>query len=363
MAESFGVPTELLNRAAVATRRRRRLEKLSLQREEDGAEGPVNRRKFLGTAAVAAGAAAEPWGRLAAALSGAGVDAKIAKYLVGMTAELFTDEEHVPAPLLSARIDAHLDAVTSVLPRAGRFRPELIITAGETAALAGWAAWDRGEYEKAAHYYGTVRDAAREAGHRPLEALAMAYASYGAADPSRAARMLSEAQKCVKGPGYATAHAWTAAREAEEHARLGSVNAAVRALERARTAYQYADPGREQSWVRFLRPARLDSMAVSTYTRLRRPEAVSEAQASMERLDVGNPKVNVAVLCDAAMAHLTSGDAEHGVAVARRALETAVSHDYVGVTMVDVRMKELVGALPDNAAARSLQEEIRAAVA
>ncbi|WP_158812954.1 transcriptional regulator [Streptomyces rimosus] len=310
---------------------------------------------------MAAGAAAEPWGRLAAALSGGNVDAKTSGQLVGATAKLYADEEHVPAPLLSARIITHLDAVTSVIPRAGRHRPALIITAGETAALAGWAAWDRGEYETAAHYYRTVRDAAKETGHRPLDALALAYASYAAGSPARAAQMLGEAQECVSGPGYATAHAWTAAREAEERARAGAGDAAVRALERARTAYQFATPGTEQPWVRFLRPARLDSMAVSTYTRLRHSEAVVQADRSVERLDTGNPKVNVAVLCDAAMAHLTTGDGEHGVDLARQALDTALAHNYAGVTMVDVRMRELRRALPDSATARSLREEIRAA--
>ncbi|MFD7663028.1 hypothetical protein [Streptomyces sp. NPDC059788] len=290
------------------------------------------------------------------------MDATTARHLVGATVKLYADEEHVPAPLLSARIAAHLDAITSAIPRAGRHRSELIITAGETAALAGWAAWDRGDYEDAAHYYRTVRDAARESGHRPLEALALAYASYGAGNPAKAAQMLSEAQQCVKGPGYATAHAWTAAREAEEHARIGAGHAAVRALERARTAYQFATPEAEQPWVRFLRPARLDSMAVSTYTRLRHPEAVMQAKHSLGHLDEGNPKVNVAVLCDAAMAHLTTGEADRGVVVARQALSTALEHNYVGVTMVDVRMRELGGALPDSIAARSLREEIRAAV-
>ncbi|MFE7542965.1 helix-turn-helix transcriptional regulator [Streptomyces platensis] len=362
LAASFGVPADLLNRAAVVSRRQRRLEQLSLQ-GDDGTEGQVDRRKFLGTAAVAAGVAAEPWGRLAAALSGGPVDGKTARQLVDATADLYTDEEHVPAPLLSARIAAHLDCITAAIPRAGQHRSELIITAGETAALAGWAAWDRGEYKEAGHYYRAVRDAARETGHRPLEALAFLYASYGASDPSRAAQMLKDAQECVKGPGYATAHAWSAAREAEEQARLGHADPAERAIDRARTAYDYATPETEQAWVRFLRPARLDSMAVSTYTRLRHPQAVAEAHASMEHLDEGNPKVNVAVLCDAAMAHLTAGDAERGAAVARKALDTAVVFNYIGVTMVDVRMKELARTLPESTAARGLRQEIRAAVA
>ncbi|QKV92749.1 helix-turn-helix domain-containing protein [Streptomyces sp. NA02950] len=362
LADSLGVPVDLLNRAAAASRRRRKLERLSLEGPDENAEGPVDRRKFLGTAAVAASAAAEPWGRLAVALSGGRVDEAAVRQLVGGTADLYTDEEHVPAPLLSARIAAHLDCITAAIPRAGQRRSELIISAGETAALAGWAAWDRGEHAEAAHYFRAVHDAAQETGHRPLEALAILYASYGADNPSRATTMLKEAQLCVKGPGYATAHAWAAAREAEEQARLGQSAAAERAIERARTAYDYASPEAEQPWVRFLRPARLDSMAVSTYTRLGHPEAVAQAQASMDHLDVGNPKVNVAVLCDAAMAHLVAGDGERGAAVARQALDTAVSFNYIGVTMVDVRMKEIAGVLPDNTTARDLQQEIRAAV-
>ncbi|GGZ25593.1 hypothetical protein GCM10010387_18930 [Streptomyces inusitatus] len=358
LAESFGVPTSLLGRAAATTRRLRRVERLSLR--DGDTEGPVDRRKFLGTAAITAGSVAEPWGRLAAALSGGAVDEALARQLTDATAALYLDEEHVPAALLSARLAGHVDMITAVIPRAGRHRKELIIAAGETAALAGWAAWDQGDRDAASHYYRAVRKAAREAGHPPLETLAMAYGSYGMNDPVRAARLLREAQEMVKGPGYATALAWTAAREAEEHARTGESGDAVRALDRARLAYEYAVPEREQSWVRFLRPARLDSMAVSTYTRLGHPEAARQADESLSRLGDGQPKISIAVLCDAAMAHVKVGDVERGVWAARRAFDTAVSHGYMGMAMVNARMRDLVRALPESSAARGLREDIRA---
>lgn len=353
-AASFGVPVDVLNRAATAARRQRRLDHLSSTTEDD-----VNRRRFLETAGVSA---AQPWGRLATALSGGSVDSPVVRQLTRTTEELYVDEEHIPARLLMDRLTEHLDAITAILPRAGRFRRELVISAGETAALAGWACWDRGEHQDARHYYRTVRDAAREAGHPALEALALVYTSYGAG-PDRAAEMLSEAQKNVRGTGYATAAAWVAAREAEERARLGDERRAVRALDRARTSYEYADPAQEQPWVRFLRPSRLDSMAVATYTRLHLSDAVQEAEASLENLVDGNPKVNVAVLCDASMAHLIAGDAERGVEVGRQALDVSVCHGYAGMTMVDVRLNHLARALPDSTTARSLHQDIRAVVA
>lgn len=173
MAASFGVPVELLRKACTAARQERRLMKLSLT--GDVTEDPVKRRSALGAIAVAAGAASEPWGRLAFALGGGSVDATTVRQLTAATASLYTDEEHTPARVLAARITAHLDAVTALIPHAGRHRAELVVTAGETAALAGWAAWDRGDADVAGHYYRTVRDAAHEVGHPAIEALALTY--------------------------------------------------------------------------------------------------------------------------------------------------------------------------------------------
>ncbi|MEU7663760.1 hypothetical protein [Streptomyces lincolnensis] len=46
---------------------------------------------------------------------------------------------------------------------------------------------------------------------------------------------------------------------------------AVRALDRATTAFDYANPDAEQAWIRFYQRPRLDSLTVSTYSQLRHP--------------------------------------------------------------------------------------------
>lgn len=173
IALACGVPLEPLLREAKAARTRRR------ERSKAEAEDldDVKRRTLLGGAVVGAAAAAEPWGRLAYALSrGSKIDPESAGVLIDHAARLHVDELSESARSLQARVESHLDAITAALPRAGTHERALTIAAGETAALAGWVAWDLGEHDKAASYhdkaaygvtsdYGVTSECANKAGH------------------------------------------------------------------------------------------------------------------------------------------------------------------------------------------------------
>ncbi len=362
IADAYSLHLEEVRQAVSLARQARRLARLHPLIEHDQAqeEDRVDRRSFIGTALAAGGTmASEPWGRLAAALHGGPVDKPTAGELEKSTGELFTAEEHMPARLLAARLTSHLDNITTVLPRAGEHERALTIAAGETAALAGWLYWDLGDHETAACYYSTASLAGRRAGHGAVNALVLGYASYGV-NSEKAREMLTAAQEHVRGQGYATARAWLCAREAEEAAAMGDQEAAVRALDRATTAFDYAAPGGEQAWMSFFGQARLNSFRVATYARLRHPELTSAADDALASLDGVDTKVRVAVLGDVATGYLTAGDIEQAVEVGRRALTATVQTE---TTMGKVRLTALADRLPNNSTARTFREEIRAAIA
>lgn len=355
IAHVYGVPRREIDRAVEATKRADRQAKIAT---DSAMEYDVNRRTFIGAAALAAGAAAEPWGRLAAALGGAGVDADTAQALQLTTNEMFESEEHIPARLMIDRLTAHLDVLTSLMASAGQYRAALAIAAGETAALAGWMEYDLGDRAQAAHYYNVAIQAGQLAGHGAVTALALGYGSY-AVPADRARGMLVEAQRHVRGPGYATATAWLAAREAEEAAELGDREGAVRALERARAVFDYANPESEQAWTRFFRRARLGSMAISTYARIGHSELGDAIVDALDALGDDDAKIRCSVLGDSALGYLAAGDVDAAVETGERALAATIEDD---TTMGRTRLAALADQLPDAAEAVELRGRIRAAV-
>ncbi|MGQ4440938.1 transcriptional regulator, partial [Streptomyces violaceoruber] len=340
-ALACGVPLEPLLREAKAARARRRKKNKAEAEDLDD----VKRRTLLGGAVIGAAAAAEPWGRLACALSkGSKIDPESAGVLIDHAARLHVDELNESALSLQSRVEAHLDAITAALPQAGTHERALTIAAGETAALAGWVAWDLGEHDKAASYYGVTSECAKKAGHPPLRALALGYASYGAPSPAKALEMLSQAAQDVRGRGNATAAAWALGRYAEEAAQSGDDAAALRALDQARFAYDFADHTSEQAWVRFVTPYRMDSLTLSVYGELKRQELTTTADSAVERLGGELPESGVVVLGDLASALLRGGDVDRGAYVAHQFAAAAESKPN---TMGRQRAQTIAAGLPD----------------
>ncbi|GGZ95030.1 helix-turn-helix domain-containing protein [Streptomyces echinoruber] len=351
IAVACGLPPEHLQREAAAARARRR----KARREEED-QDDVKRRTLLGGAVVGAAAAAEPWERLAHAIGkGRKIDSDAADTLVDRACFLHMSEGHRTAQDLQSEVEAHLDAITAALPRAGENERKLTIAAGETAALAGWAAWDLGDHPRAHAYYKVTMECAEAAGHPPLRALALAYASYGAATPEKAAELLAQAAKGVRGPGNAAAAAWIYGRLAEEAASAGDGTNALRAMDRARFAYDFADHTAEQAWVRFVTPYRIDSLALSVYGQLGRPELNETADHAVDRLGRELPEAGVVVLGDLASALLRGGDVEQGVYVSR---QFAAASDARPTTMGRARARAVAAQLPasEHELARRLQQ-------
>ncbi|MEV7288336.1 helix-turn-helix transcriptional regulator [Streptomyces sp. NPDC093252] len=314
IAVACGIPFEDLRREAQAARARRK----GRDRDEEE-QNDVNRRRLLGGAAIGVSAAAEPWGRLAFALDkGSKIDTPSTNALVERAAELHVRELNLSARQLQSTVESHLDAITQALPRAGENERALTIAAGETAALAGWLAWDLGQHDKAGAYYKVTSRCADAAGYPPLRALALTYASYGTMAPKKKLELLSQATQDVRGRGNAAAAAWVFGRHAEERAALGDGTGALRALERAHVAYDFADHASEQSWVRFITPYRMDSLSLSVYGQLGRFELTAMADTAVDRLGKGLSASGVVVLGDLSAALLRGGDVDRGVHVARQ---------------------------------------------
>ncbi|GHF33406.1 hypothetical protein GCM10010218_13130 [Streptomyces mashuensis] len=339
IAVACGLPPECLHREAAAARARRREARHGKEGQED-----VKRRTLLGGAVVGAVAAAEPWDRLAHALSrGRKIDSAAVAALVDRAGALHVREGNLTALELQGEVEGHLDAITSALPRAGEHERTLTIAAGETAALAGWVAWDLGDLERANAYYEVTMECAKEAGHPPLRALALAYASYGADTPQKGGDLLLKAARYARGPGNAAAAAWIHGRLAEEAANIGDETNALRALDRARFAYDFADHTTEQAWVRFMTPYRMDSLALSVYGQLGRQELAETADHAMGRLGRELPEAGVVVLGDLAGALLRGGDIDQGVYVSRRFAAAAEARP---TTMGKVRAQAIASQLP-----------------
>lgn len=351
IAVACGLSPQYLQREASAARARRR----QGARREVEDQDDVKRRTLLGGAVVGAAAAAEPWERLTHALSkGRKIDSDTVAALVDRACALHVSEGHLTARELQGEVEAHLDAITAALPRAGANERPLTIAGGETAALAGWVAWDLGDHSRAHAYYKVTMDCADAAGHPPLRALALAYASYGAATPEKAAGLLAQAAKDVRGPGNAAAAAWIYGRLAEEAATAGDGTNALRSLDRARFAYDFADHTTEQAWVRFVTPYRVDSLALSVYGQLGRQELAETADQAVDRLGRELPESGVVVLGDLASALLRGGDIDQGVYVSRQFAAAAEARPN---TMGRARAQAVVSQLP--ASERELARHFR----
>ncbi|MFF5456145.1 helix-turn-helix transcriptional regulator [Streptomyces sp. NPDC012950] len=337
-----GVPFDELQREAKAARARRR----KARRHDEEDPDDMKRRTVLESALIGASAAAEPWQRLAAVLQrGSRVDEASAATLIDRAADLHLQELNLSPRYLQYKVEAHLDAITAVLSQAGRHERALTIAAGETAALAGWVAWDLGEHAKADAYYKVTEKCATTAGHPPLRALALAYASYGDHAPVNKLRYLRQAAQDVRGRGNAAAAAWVQGRYAEEAAQLGDDTQALHALERAQFAYDFADHTSEQAWVRFVTPYRMDSLALSVYGQLQRSELTTTADGALARLGDDLPDGGVVVLGDLAMALLRGGDVDQGVDVARKFAAAAQAKS---TTMGRERALAIAGSLPSD---------------
>ena len=124
---------------------------------------------FIGLAA--ASAFIEPWERLSHALRHPSrVDRATVSSLESLTVMLESRESQENPRALLGPVEGHLGNVVTLLAGSPPLRPQLCSIAGETAALAGWLAWDIEDRPAAAGYFRVGIDAAKEANDRALGA-------------------------------------------------------------------------------------------------------------------------------------------------------------------------------------------------
>ncbi len=301
-------------------------------------QDPVHRRNFIAAAAglAAAAAVSEPYARLEFALTRApgSLTAADGEHLLVVTSELHEREAVVTARELRAEIAAHANLLAGLLrlPLGDELRRTLTVCAAETCSLGGWVAHDLGERKDTKGYWGSAISAAQAAGDGPALACVLCYQSYAAAgrgDHATAWNLLAAAGQYVRGPQHAQARAWISARQAEEAAALGEAGPALISLERAMTAFDYADASAARPWVKFFDNSRLGSMAVNTYGILQHRETQAAADAVISSLSPDKVKTKAIILSDVATARITAGDLDEGCDLARRALTATIDGEAI----------------------------------
>jgi transcriptional regulator with XRE-family HTH domain len=183
----------------------------------------VKRREMLSLAAALGGSAAlaqsEVWERLAYALTNStSTNDAVVREMEARSAGFHRLEEIVSAPQLLKGLTVQLREVTTLLngtasdPR-NELRKRLLVVAGESSVLAGWAASDMGDSVTARNFYDTAAKAAGEAKDPEIAACALAYRSYipsAKGANGRARVLLTDALKALpRNPSSGTL-AWTA---------------------------------------------------------------------------------------------------------------------------------------------------------
>ncbi len=330
------------------------------------------RRSFLRVVTAVGDVAAtapgtEPWERLSAALRQQAVATpSVVDDLAIHTAGLFGLEERVPAHRLMERVTTHLGTLSRLLETSPRsaMRRTLTVTAGETAALAGWLAFDMHDNSRASAYYRVAAEAAREADDNALLACVLGYESFQPSmngRPDKACALLTEAQRHAARGGSMMTRAWLAAREAEEQAHRGDSNAALHALDRAADAFDRAAPDGDRVWTQFFDRSRLDGMKVTTFTRLDRPDAARAT--AFEGLRTTSPtttKKRSLLLGAVAEVHIQQREIEQACQLVADALAIVAQTDFsLGLTRI-VHIHDHLLPWRGTQAVRDLDEQLRA---
>jgi hypothetical protein len=300
----------------------------------------MNRRDAIkglgGLAALASlgtvGVATEPWERLTHALRPASpIDTTTIDHLEDVTLSLSRLERTAgaPATLLPAVV-GHMDTLVGFLSGGRRLdsagRRRLCSLAGETAALAGWLAWDLNDQARADHYFRSGLEAAQEAGDSALGAYllgGLGHAPMVREDPNaRLARLTGRAFGFVAADASPHTRAWLAILEAQAHALLGDGTRYDRLSAFAEEMLIRDDPGDvRRPRVPFIdRPYLAEAQAVSLL-RLERPHQARETLANV--LPAVPARMWLWMLTDLAEACAAEGEPEQAARYAMQALDGA----------------------------------------
>jgi tetratricopeptide (TPR) repeat protein len=301
-------------------------------RDEDKGD-PVRRRDLLTVTRDVAGAAAgglladAPWQRLMDAVDkGRPVDTATVQLMQDRTAALHDTEHAVPPRDVFDSLMDHRATLTTLLgnARTDATRDPLKVMIGETESLIGWLHFDLDQMKEATDAWRAALRIAKETGDRALAARALGSWSYAASarnDVAIAVRLLRQAEDYVPGNSAPATRSWIAARAAEELARLGDDTAALRALERAFTAFDFARPRTERVWTGFFTATRLGGLTVSTYTTLNHPDATAAADSLLRSLSPTGNKARAIALVDLTTLAVRTKDFDRANALIEKAVD------------------------------------------
>jgi len=300
---------------------------------DDGAEGAVGDHSGVGGAAGSAAAAFAMSGmteytsdsmiegsmdRLRHALEHPStVDSRTAEFVETATSRLFDLQHHSPSRLLAPTVDRHLATVTALLTAARHegVRRRLMVSAGRSAMLAGWLAFDRGDTPSSNRFWDTSISAAEGTLDAALLAGSLTCLSYSAArrgDPGTAWQLAHTASQHT--PDDVRAASWATARVALYAAQLGEREAAYTALERSLDLGAHLPNPRPGDggtpWMRFFDLARLLSSTAHTAARLKDPRAADFAAQAVDALGPARIKARAVVLAEASLTAAIVGELE-----------------------------------------------------
>lgn len=237
------------------------------------------------------------------------VDSRTAEFVETATARLFDLEHHSPARLLAPTVDRHLATVTALLTAARHegVRTKLMVSAGRSAMLAGWVAFDRGDTPSAQRFWDTSISAAEGTADAAVLAGSLVCLSYTAArrgDSSTAWQLAHNAVAHTPADDL-RAKAWATARVALYAAQLGEYEAAHAALKQSLEFGEGLPRPRPSDggtpWMRFFDRASLLAATAHTAALLEDSAAFDYAATAVDALSPAKVKARAVVLAECAL--------------------------------------------------------------
>jgi tetratricopeptide (TPR) repeat protein len=333
----------------------------------------MQRRPFLQSLSAFIGLAAasafiEPWERLSRALRQPNrVDRATVNSLASLTVMLESRESQESPRALLGPVEGHLGNVATLLAGSPPLRPQLCSIAGETAALAGWLAFDIENRPAAAGYFRVGLEAAREANDRAFGAYLVGSScvqpAYRERPFARLRRLQGRTFGFARSDASPSTRAWLATLEAEAHALAGDTSKCLRLFDEAEIAMSRAGEEDEarRPRVAFFDPDRLAGERGVALARLGQPEAAQNVlRPALTSLDPSVVKTRPRLLTALATAHVQQGDVDRACELGAEALGIAAQQE-VQPNLQDVRKLRLdLEPWRDSQAVKDFDEQLRA---
>ncbi|MFF5975492.1 multiprotein-bridging factor 1 family protein [Streptomyces sp. NPDC012769] len=328
LAAEFGVPENTLQRAVALARRLRR--QRQCQRHQDtvqSQETDVDRREFIAASAGAGIAAIQPTSLLS---SGRRIGADVPRQLAERTARLRRLDDFVGGGDTYRMYDSELAATVRITDEGIYSESTGLALRGiiaEQSQLAGWAAYDAGQYATARRHYMTALAASKAAGDASLEGNSLAFLAYleWSAGGSSGVSYAAAGFEAIRAGTAPAVRALLADRLAWQHATQGherEADYALKAAEEAINDDSDGPAGPAPDWVYWVDGDEIAIMTGRCWAELRRPlRAIPALEDALSRYDDTRARDKALYLSWLASAYLDAGEVEHAAAITTRVLD------------------------------------------